>query len=389
MKTSVRSRPADIEAGLPLPLDPGATLPLPIGDPRLDTPAMLVDLDIAEANIARMAGFASRAGVSLRPHVKTHKSVAMARRQLAAGACGLCVATVGEAAVLATAGLGALTLAYPVVGTRKLERLTEVFRWANVMLVADSDDVLEGYLTVARKAGHPIDVLVEVDTGMHRAGAAPDHVAMLAQHIERADGLRFRGILTHAGHAHDETSQLGIERVARQEAAVMGDVRASLERAGHEVSVVSAGSTLTARYLSAADGITEIRPGTYVYNDLRTLGCWACTPEEIAVTMLATVVSADDQRVTVDAGNKTLTATTAPDYGCGHLLGRPASTFTRVSEEHGVLLVPGAPALQVGEQVRILPVHACVWSDLQPEVYGVRRGQLTERIRVEAFRHSL
>jgi D-serine deaminase-like pyridoxal phosphate-dependent protein len=374
---------------LPRPLDAGAALPLPIGDPCLDTPAMLVDLDIAEANIARMAGLAARCGVSLRPHIKTHKSVAMARRQLAAGASGLCVATIGEAAVLAAAGLLDLTLAYPVVGPRKLERLADLVRAADVTLVADSADVAEGYLTVARAAGRPVDVLIEVDTGMHRSGAVPDRVTTLARHIERSGGLRFRGILTHAGHAHDEPSQLGIERVAREEAAIMGDLRADLERTGLDVAVVSAGSTLTARYLSAADGITEIRPGTYIYNDLRTLGCWACTPDEIAVTMLATVVSADGQRVTIDAGNKTLTSTTTADYGSGHLLGRPTSSFTRLSEEHGALSVPDPPALRVGDLVRVLPVHACVWSDLQPEVYGIRQSQITERIRVDAFRHSL
>ena len=389
MTAVARSLPADMEVRLPLPLDPGAALPLPIGDAQLDTPAMLVDLDIAEANIARMAGFATRAGVALRPHVKTHKSAAMARRQLSAGASGLCVATVGEAAVMAAAGLGDLTLAYPVVGTRKLERLAEVFRLADVTLVADSVEVLEGYISIARAVARPVDVLVEVDTGMRRVGAAPDRVTMLARYIERSDALRFRGILTHAGHAHDEAGQLGIERVARQEAATMGAVRADLERAGHEVTVVSAGSTLTARYLSAADGITEIRPGTYLYNDLRTLGCWACTPEEIAVTMLATVISADGQRVTIDAGNKSLTTTTTVEYGNGHLLGQPTSTFTRLSEEHGVLSVPDPPALRVGDRVRVLPVHACVWSDLQAEVYGIRQGQLTERIRVDAFRHSL
>jgi D-serine deaminase-like pyridoxal phosphate-dependent protein len=376
-------------AGLPLPLDPGAPLPLSLADPRLDTPAMLADLDIAEANIARMAGFAARSGLLLRPHVKTHKSAAMARRQLAAGAAGLCTATVTEAAALAAAGLSDLTLAYPVVGPRKLQRLADLVRAARVTLVADSAAVVEGYQAVARSTGTTIDVLIEVDPGMHRAGAAPGRVPALAAQVGRSGGLRFRGILTHAGHAHDEASQLGIERVARQEAALMGDLRAELERAGHDVAVVSAGSTLTARYLSAADGITEIRPGTYIYNDLRTLGCWACTPDEIAVTMLATVVSADGQRVTIDAGSKTLTATTTADYGSGHLLGRPASAFTRVSEEHGVLLVPDAPALNVGDLVRVLPVHACVWSDLQPEIYGIRQGLITERIRIDAFRHSL
>lgn len=400
------------ERALPLPLDPAVPLPVPLADQRLETPAMLVDLDVVEANIANMAAFAGRAGLRLRPHVKTHKSVAMARRQLAAGAVGLCVATVSEAEVfaaavlahaeLASTGLAStggpdLTLAYPVVGGRKLSRLAVVCRAAPVTLVADSAAVIEGYQEVARQAGQTLAVLVEVDTGMHRIGVPPQAVPELARQIAGAAGLEFAGILTHAGHAHDAPGQLGIERVARQEAAVMGDVRADLERAGHEVRVVSAGSSLTSWYLTAADGITEIRPGTYIYNDLRTLGCWSCTPDEIAATMLATVVSTGHAgdgggggtRVTVDAGSKTLTTTTDPEYGSGHLAGRPDTTFTRLSEEHGVLTASGRPGLAVGQRVRILPVHVCVWSDLQPEIYGLRRGEIVERIRVDAMRHSL
>jgi D-serine deaminase-like pyridoxal phosphate-dependent protein len=378
-----------VTPALPLPLDPAAALPVRLGDPALDTPAMLIDLDIAEANIASMAAFAERAGVRLRPHIKTHKSVAMAQRQLAAGAAGLCAATVTEAEVLARAGLTDITLAYPIVGTRKLGRLAGVCRAADVTLVADSAAVVDGYREVAGTVGRTLTVLIDVDTGMHRTGAPPEAVVALAGHIRASAGLGLGGILTHAGHAHDVTSQPGIEQVARREAATMGAVRADLERAGFEVAVVSAGSSLTARYLSAADGITEIRPGTYVYNDLRTLACWSCTPEQIAATMLATVVSADGSRVTVDAGSKTLTTTTDAVFGSGHLAGRPDSAFTRTSEEHGVLTVPGLPALTVGERVRILPVHVCVWSDLQPEVYGIRRGGIVERIRVEGFRHSL
>jgi D-serine deaminase-like pyridoxal phosphate-dependent protein len=375
--------------GLPLALDPEAVLPVKLGDPRLDTPAMLVDLDIAEANTASMAAYARRAGLRLRPHVKTHKSLAMARRQLDAGATGLCVATVSEAEVFAAAEAD-LTLAYPVVGPRKLERLAEVCRAVPVTLVADSATVIDGYRDVARQAGRSLTVLVEVDTGMRRAGALPHAVPELAALVGKSAGLEFGGILTHAGHAHDAAGQLGIEQVARAEAALMGDLRADLEQAGHEVRVVSAGSSLTARYLTAADGITEIRPGTYIYNDLRTLGCWSCTAEEIAVTMTATVVSTGDggTRVTVDAGSKTLTTTKDPVYGHGHLAGRPDATVARLSEEHGVLTVTGGP-LAVGDLVRILPVHVCVWSDLQPEVYGTRHGEIVERISVDAFRHSL
>jgi D-serine deaminase-like pyridoxal phosphate-dependent protein len=374
---------------LPLPLDPAAELPLSLEDRRLDTPAMLVDLDIAEANIASMAAFARRSGLRLRPHLKTHKSLAMARRQLAAGAVGLCAATVGEAAAFAAGGVTDLTLAYPVVGARKLERLAAVCRAADLTLVADSTAVADGYQEVARQAGRTLRVLIEVDTGMGRVGATPDAAPGLARHLSGCHGLEFHGILTHAGHAHDAEGQLGVERVAREEAAIMGAVRAELERAGHEVAVVSAGSSLTARYLSAADGITEIRPGTYVYNDLRTLACWSCTYEEIAATMLATVISVDGTRVVVDAGSKTLTTSTDPVYGQGHLLSRPDGAFTRLSEEHGVLSVDGAPRLSVGDRVRILPIHACVWSDLQPEVYGIRDGHVVERIRVDAFRRSL
>jgi D-serine deaminase-like pyridoxal phosphate-dependent protein len=381
----------DQPRGLPLALDPAAPLPVPLADPRLETPAMLVDLDIAEANIASMAAFARRAGLRLRPHVKTHKSLVMARRQLDEGAAGLCVATVSEAEVFAgEAERTDLTLAYPIVGPRKLSRLAEVCRAVPVTLVADSAAVIDGYSEVARQARRTLTVLVEVDTGMCRVGALPHAVPELAALVGKSAGLEFGGILTHAGHAHDAAGQLGIEQVARAEATLMGDVRADLEQAGHEVRVVSAGSSLTARYLTAADGITEIRPGTYIYNDLRTLGCWSCTAEEIAVSMLATVVSTGDggARVTVDAGSKTLTTTKDPVYGHGHLAGRPDATVARLSEEHGVLTVTGArPA--VGDLVRILPVHVCVWSDLQPEVYGTRGGEIVERINVDAFRHSL
>jgi D-serine deaminase-like pyridoxal phosphate-dependent protein len=402
------------ERGLPLPIDPAVPLPVPLADQRLETPAMLIDLDIVDANIQKAATYADRSGLRLRPHVKTHKSIEMARRQLAAGAAGLCVATVSEAEVFAAAGLASmgpastgpastgpastgltdLTLAYPIVGERKLSRLAGVCRTASVTLVADSAAVLEGYQEVARQSARTLGVLVEVDTGMRRVGVPPLAVPELAGQISKSAGLEFAGILTHAGHAHDAAGQLGIERVARQEAAVMGDVRAGLERAGHEVRVVSAGSSLTSWYLTAADGITEIRPGTYIYNDLRTLACWSCTPEEIAATMLATVVSTGDggdggMRVTVDAGSKTLTTTTDPEYGAGHLAGWPDSAFTRVSEEHGVLAVSGPPDLTVGQRVRILPVHVCVWSDLQPEIYGLRHGEIAERISVDAMRHSL
>jgi D-serine deaminase-like pyridoxal phosphate-dependent protein len=374
----------------PLPLEPDSDLPIGLDDDRLDTPAILVDLDVMDRNIDSMAALAARRGLSLRPHIKSHKSVAIARRQLAAGASGICVATVGEAEVMWDHGIGDILIAYSIIGARKLQRLRPLIDAGVVTLVADSLAVAERYSELALSLGREVPLLLEIDSGMHRVGVGPSEAAALAVAMAALPAVSFRGILTHAGHAHDAIDQRGIEQVAREEARVMQFAREEIERAGVEVPVVSAGSTITTPYLSAEDGITEVRPGTYVFNDLRTLSCFACTPDQIAATMLATVVSVGSGRVTVDAGSKSLTPTRSDEYGHGHLLNRPATRFVRLSEEHGVLSVSAEDSgLGIGDRVRILPVHACVWMDLQHEVYGMRGGLIVERIRIDAMRRSL
>lgn len=376
--------------GLPLPLRPDTTLPIDLDDTDLDTPAVLVDLDVLEANVARMQDFANSQGFALRPHVKSHKSLAIARRQLDAGAVGLCVATGSEAQRMAATDAADIMVAYPLVSPRKLERLDDLAGDGRLTLVTDSLEVTDGYRRYAKGLGTTVKVLVEVDTGMHRAGADPRAVAKVALDVARGEGLEFGGIVTHAGHAHDVPDPTDIVEVARAEAATMGILREELEGLGLEVRTVSAGSTITAPYLTATDGITEIRPGTYIYNDLRTLGRQACTPDSIAASMLTTVVSLSGPRVTLDAGSKTLTTSSDPEYGHGHLVDHPDAVFTRLSEEHGVLSLPGAEdRLAVGDRVRVLPIHVCVWMDLQPEIYGIRAGRVVERIAVECLRHSL
>lgn len=380
---------------LPVALPVDVELPVDVRDERLDTPAVLVDLDVVDANIARFATYAARNGLALRPHAKTHKSIAVAERQLAAGAVGLAVSGVSEAYAMAAGGVRDLLVAYPLVGRRTLERIAPLIRRAaedgiTVSLVADSAEIVEGYKELARATGRTIPVLVEVDTGMHRVGAEPAGVVKLAEQITQDPGMEFRGVMTHAGHSHDAPDELGIEAVARQEAAVMGGVRADLEAAGLDVPTVSAGSTITSSYLTSSDGITEIRPGTYIYNDLRTLGRYACTPDAIAATVLSTVVSVSDRRFTIDAGSKTLTTSRDNRYGNGHLRRRPGAVFSRLSEEHGVLNAEDdLPLPAVGGKVEVLPIHVCVWMDLQAEVYGVRGGQIVERIAVDAMRSSL
>ena len=375
---------------LPTPLAPDVSLPIATLDGRLDTPAILVDLDIVDANIARMAAFARRTGLALRPHIKTHKSLAMARRQMEAGAVGVCCATASEAEVLIMGGVRDVLLAYPLVGAAKFARIAPLFDRGELTLVTDSKSVTADYRQLAQNIGRPISIIVEVDSGMNRVGIDPRSVVEVVKDVTRGNDLTFRGIMTHAGHSHDAKDQLGVEAVARQEAAVMGAAREELEAAGFDVPVVSAGSTITAPYLKSADGITEIRPGTYIYNDLRTLGTYACTADTLAASALASVVSLEGDRVTIDAGSKTLTMSRDGGFGFGHLRDQPASRFTRLSEEHGVLSLPDAQAhLAIGDRVEVMPIHVCVWMDLQPEIYGIRNGQVVERIAVEAMRHSL
>ena len=364
-------------------------LPADVTDQRLTTPCLLIDLEVLAGNISRIAALARRNRVRLRPHAKTHKSVQVARMQLEAGATGICVATVGEAEVMRAAGIEDILLAYNIVGDAKLDRLRPLCADGGITLTADSVEVAEGYSRLAATVARTVPVLLEIDTGMHRTGIEPQHAGQVGGRIAALPGVELIGILTHAGHAHDAVAQPDIEVVARQEAAAMQRARDELDKQGVSVQVVSAGSTITAPYLSADDGITEVRPGTYVFNDLRTLEMYACTPDQIAATILATVVSVGQGRVVLDAGNKTLTMTSTQQHGFGKIKNHPGTDFVRLSEEHGVAAVgEGEDDMRVGDRVQVLPVHICVCVDLQREAYGVSQGTITELIRIDAARQS-
>jgi D-serine deaminase-like pyridoxal phosphate-dependent protein len=366
-----------------------AGLPADLSDPELDTPALMIDLDILRSNIAGMQATAQRAGVVLRPHVKTHKSVRIARLQLEAGAIGISVAKVGEAEVFRAAGIAEICIVYPVVGEAKLRRLAPLVADGGIVLATDSLEVAEGYSALASRADRRIPVLLEIDSGMHRLGATPASAGGLAVQIASLAGLELVGLTTHAGHAHDVATQPEIEAIARDEVRALAQAREAVEREGLPVGVVSAGSTITAPYLSAADGITEIRPGTYVLNDYRTVELFACTPAQLGASMLATVVSRGPGRAVIDAGNKTLTLSRTDQHGFGRLRDRPRSTFSRLSEEHGILaLAPEDEDLRIGDRVEVLPIHVCAWMDLQREVYGVSGGRVVELIQVDAMRCS-
>ncbi len=343
-----------------------------------DTPALLIDAARLRANVEAMAAVARDAGVALRPHAKTHKLVEVAALQLAAGARGLTVAKLGEAEVFADGGCDDLLIAYPLVGEVKLERLAALARRVRVAVALDS-------LEVARaisEAGAEVGVRIEVDTGQHRAGVAPADVASLARQLAELPGLRVEGVMTHEGHAYGAAD---LAAATRDAAAAMAAAGASL---GLPAPVVSLGSTPTARLAAREPGVTEIRPGTYVFHDRTQIAHGAASERDVAATVLATVVSRPaPDRAVVDAGTKVLSSDRLNAPGAPVDFGALAGTgwpLVRASEEHGVVAVPPGASLPVGARVEIVPNHVCPVVNLFDEAVVVEGGEIVARWRVAA-----
>jgi D-serine deaminase-like pyridoxal phosphate-dependent protein len=352
----------------------------------LSTPAVVVDLDVLERNIARMAARAREAGVRLRPHAKTHKCPEISRLQRAAGAWGLSVAKVGEAEVFADAGFDDLFVAYPVVGEDKGRRLLALVDRARLAVGVDS---LAGARTIAapfHEAGRALDVVLKVDVGYGRVGVTPDRVVAVARAVAELPGLRLRGVFTHAGHGYLAGTKLEVDEIARLEGERLAGAAAELRAAGLPVQEVSVGSTPTAARSMRVEGVTECRPGNYVFHDASQVALGTCAVEDCALTIVATVVSVPaPDRAVVDAGSKTLSSDPLRPVpgGYGQVLGR-ASRIEKLSEEHGVIGVLAGEAFRVGERVRILPNHACVVANLHDRLIGVSGGRVEAVLDVAA-----
>ena len=312
----------------------------------MDTPRLVVDGQIMTANIERVARAAADAGVALRPHVKTHKSVDIGRLQGAHGAVGITVATVGEAEVFAAAGFDDIFVAYPLwLDDGRADRLRRLAESTRVAIGADSVEA------AARAAALPVDVLVEVDSGHHRSGCAPD----LAGAVALAAGGRARGVFTFPGHSY---SPDGRATAATDEGQALGAAAASLRASGVDADVVSGGSTPSLDHTDVAV-VTEMRPGVYVFGDAQQWELGSCSPDRIALTCHATVVSHAGGRLVLDAGSKVLGADRAPySTGFGRLLDHPDARVVLLSEHHAVAELPG-PLPALGSTVRVVPNHVC------------------------------
>jgi D-serine deaminase-like pyridoxal phosphate-dependent protein len=367
---------------------PSEALTFPALPGGLDTPRVVVDLARVAANIEQLQSEMDRRGIALRPHAKTHKSVAVARMQLAAGARGITVGTLGEAEVFVGAGIDDVFLAYPIwAGGPKAERLRAIHATSPRMRVGiDSIGGAERLAAAVAGTGagarEPLVVLVEVDPGNHRTGlASPADVVGVAR-AARAAGLVVAGVFSHGGHGYrvDGSASAGDD-----EARTLGAAAAALRDEGFAIEVISAGSTPT--MLSAATGeVNEMRAGTYVYGDRQQWALGAIQAEGCAVAVAATVVSVHADRVVLDAGAKALTKDRA-DWlaGFGAIVGYPDLVIERVNDYHGVVAAPpGADRPRLGQVVAIIPNHVCPVIDLVDGVVAVAADRTVEDWPVDA-----
>ena len=328
----------------------------------LETPVPVVDVDRLERNLARWQQRCDELGLANRPHVKTHKCVEIAKRQLALGAVGLTCQTLGEAEAMAAAGLDDVLVPANVLGERKLERLARLLERATVTVAVDDERVLPGLAAASAGAARELRVLVDCDTGHGRTGVAtPAAAADLSAAIARCDGLHFAGFLTHPSPPGSKA----FLAAAVDESA----------RRGLETETVSTGGTPAMWDVGALlPTVTEYRVGTYAFHDRATVSRGAASLDDVALTVHATVVSRPSRRRAIlDAGSKALSSDRCPADGYGLVLEAPESSLVKLDEEHGYLELGGDDELELGQRVRIVPNHACVVPNLFDEL-AVARG---------------
>lgn len=354
----------------------------------LPTPALIVDRGRLKDNLERMAQMATMAGVKLRPHIKTHKSPFIAHWQRALGAEGVTVATVDEAEAMAYNGIDDVFVAYPVAEVHRANRLARLGRLARISVGIDSEIGAKVLSRAAEYYGVELEVLIEIDTGLQRSGLAKsDEALALAKVTDKLPGLKLKGLFTHAGHAHGQDAR-GREMTGKAEGEIIVEIGQSLKARGFAMEVLSTGSTPSASIVAQVPGVTEIRPGTYVFNDGSLVAPGVATWDQCALSVLATVVShPTSQRYIVDTGSKSLSKDQGKGVpGFGAIKGRETTYIAWVNEEHGVI-EDSTLGLSVGDKVEIIPNHACATVNLFDEYYLVEDDLVLGRIPVAARGH--
>ncbi|MBR0756444.1 D-TA family PLP-dependent enzyme [Bradyrhizobium jicamae] len=340
------------------------------------TPCAVIDMDKVERNIARIQAACDAAGVANRPHIKTHKNPMLARMQIAAGARGITCQKLGEAEIMADAGIDNILISYNLLGDEKMARLAALQARANVTVTVDNLTVVDGLIKVPQMSGRDLPVVVECDTGRKRAGVeTPAEAIELARELSAWPGLKFAGFLMYP-------TETGWPEAQRFFDEALAGVRA----VGLEPEIVSTGGTPNLRNIGKLKGGTEHRFGTYIYNDRMQVAAGVATWDDCALNIYSTVVSrAGPERGILDAGSKTLTTDTGGLDGHGLILEHPEAKIAKFAEEHGFLdLARSNTRPNVGDVVRIVPNHVCVVVNMMDEVVMVRGDEIIGTLPVAA-----
>lgn len=343
---------------------------------EFSTPCIVIDMDKVERNIAKLQRLCDAAGVANRPHIKTHKSPVLAKMQVDAGAKGITCQKIGEAEIMANAGIDDILISYNLLGEEKMGRLGQVLKQSRVTVAADNPVVVSGLPRAAEIAGRKLGVVVECDTGRKRAGVeTPREAIALALQIAAHPDLEFRGLMMYPPEDKWPETQLFVD-----------EVRANLRQHELNCEIISTGGTPNLINLGRLSGATEHRSGTFIFNDRMQMACGSATQDECALMVYATVVSrAGQERGILDSGSKTLTSDTGGLEGHGLILEHPQAKIAKFAEEHGFLDLAGVnDKPHVGDIVRIIPNHVCVVVNMVDRLIMVRGEDIIGELPVAA-----
>lgn len=356
----------------------------------IDTPALLIEKSILERNIISMQKLMNKHKVKLRPHIKTHKSPLLAKMQLNAGAVGIACAKISEAFIFADAGIKDIQIANIIVGERKFENLTNLQR--KVVKLSTCVDTVENAKLLAdffENKKQIIDVLIIIDSGYHRCGMEDyKQIFKLAQYIKQRKSLNLLGITTHAGQSYSSSTESERLNIAKHEGSLMVHYANKLRKDGLEIQDVIVGSNPTARESCKIKGITEIRTGNYIFNDMIQVSLGTVSLKSCAMSVLTQVISTPSKsRVIIDAGSKTFSSDRGAHgneniNGFGFINGKNA-VIERLSEEHGIIK-HNNENFRVGERLRIIPNHACTTTNMFEKAYLVDKNKILKEIEISA-----
>ena len=340
---------------------------------EIDTPALVIDLDVMEDNIARMAKYFAGIDANLRPHIKTHKCPIIAQKQVEAGGRGITCSKLGEVEVMVYAGLRDILIANEIVGKQKIKRLMDLAQQADLTVAVDDPGNIDDLSKAAETAGIKLKVLVDVNVGMDRCGVEPGEPALgLAKKVAASPGLKFMGLMGYEGHVVSIASTDERTRKGRESMKLLMATKDLIEKAGLPVPVVSSGGSGTYNISGPYPGVTEIQAGSYIFMDAH----YQETGIEFrnSLTLLATIVSLHlPDRIMTDAGMKSITA----EFGFPVVKGRDDLEVIGQNEEHGKIRTKtGTTSLKVGDRIELIPSHGCTTVNLHDRYYAVRKGKV-------------